>query len=388
MKRIILLFTFLFAASFFIKAQIQLKNELFDLNTPLESRSISFENPTGEPGQGGQAASELGAGRKGAPARRINPRESVVLCDIDGPGTIRHIWMTGEWMDHGWLNEKGRNKLLRSTVIRAWWDGQEHPSIECPIGDFMGIAHGKVKSYASAVHTVGEKAAFNFWLPMPFRESAKITITNESETPFTLFYQIDYTINDRHPEDVGRMHVCFRRENPTVMKQDFEILPKRTGKGCFIGALIGIRTLHPGWWGEGEVKVYMDGDEEYPTINGTGSEDYVGLSYGIQNTTFMYHGCNLLHKADTTMRVKELPSGEMVDFSPEYISMYRWHLPDPVYWKEECRITIQQIGCCLYERDDDWSSATFWYEPVPSAPLPELPDKEARTADIDFTDVP
>lgn len=388
MKKITLLLPVFILAFFVLEAQIQSQNELFDLNTKVQSRSISFENPTGAPGEGGQAASELGVGRKGAPARRINPGEEVVLCDIQNSGTIRHIWMTGEWMDHPWLNETGRNEILRSAVIRAWWDGQDYPSIECPVGDLMGVAHGKVQSYESAIHTVGEKAAFNFWLPMPFRENAKITIKNESEKPFTLFYQIDYTINDEHPEDIGRMHVCFRRQNPTIMKQDFEILPKRTGKGRFIGALVGIRTLHPGWWGEGEIKIYMDGDDEFPTINGTGSEDWVGLSYGIQNTTFMYHGCNLLHRADTVMRVKELPSEEMVDFSPEYISMYRWHLPDPIFWDEEVKITIQQIGCCLYERDDDWSSATFWYEPIPSEPLPKMPSTQERIADIDFTDNP
>jgi len=388
MKRIPVLLLFTTLLYIVANAQQQPQNELFNLNTAVKSRSISFENPSGEPGNGGKAASEIGVGRKGAPNRRIKPGEEVVLCDIKQSGTIRHIWMTGDWMDHNWMKDKGRTKLLRSTVIRAWWDGQEHPSIECPLGDLMGVAHTKIKSYESAVHSVGENAAFNFWLPMPFNKSAKITITNESEIPFTLFYQIDYTINDEHSEDVGRMHVCFRRQNPTIMKEDFEILPTRNGKGRFIGALIGIRTLHPGWWGEGEVKIYMDGDDEYPTICGTGSEDYVGLSYGIQNTTFMYHGCNLLYKADTVMQVTELPSGKTVDFSPQYISMYRWHLPDPIYWEKDARITIQQIGCCLYDRDDDWSSATFWYEPIPSDPLPEMPSVNERTADINFLDNP
>ncbi len=168
------------------------------------------------------------------------------------------------------------------------------------------------------------------------------------------------------------------------MEEDFELLPKRTGKGRFLGALIGIRTMHPGWWGEGEIKIYKDGDDEFPTINGTGSEDYVGLSYGIQQTTFMYNGCNLLYSSDSVYQTKDLQSGETVDFSQEYISMYRWHLPDPIYWDKECRVTIQQIGCCLYERDDDWSSATFWYEPIPSAPLPPMPSAEARTANLDF----
>ncbi|MEN8137620.1 MAG: glycoside hydrolase family 172 protein [Bacteroidota bacterium] len=366
-------------------AQVNVSNELYNLNTALQSRSISFENPTGEPGEGGKDASELGVGRKGAPRKLIEPGETVVLCDINQSGTIRHIWMTGEWMDHPWLKEKGesgRAKLLRTTVIRAYWDGQEHPSIEAPIGDFMGIAHAKVTSYQSAVHSVGEKAALNFWLPMPFTSNAKITLTNESEMSFYFYYQIDYTINDQHKDDVGRLHTCFKREI-TTQKNDFELMPKRTGKGRFIGAVVGVRTMYPGWWGEGEVKIYMDGDNENPTICGTGSEDYVGLSYGIQEATFLNHGCNLNYMSEKKVNVKDYKSGKIRKFNPEYISMYRWHIPDPVYWKQDCRVAIQQIGCCYYERSDDWSTATFWYEAVPSEPLPEMPSAEERVRNLE-----
>lgn len=329
------------------------------LDTGLVSRSISFENPTGAPGQGGKAASRLGVGRKGSPMRPIQPGQTLRLCDIEGPGTIRHIWLT---TDRSPAN-------LRTLVLRSWYDGQEHPSIECPVGDFFGFAHGKVMPYHSAVHSVGERAGMNIWLPMPFVKRVKITITNEeseqSSKPPPVFYQIDYTLGERHPRDVGRLHVLFRRENPTTEKKDFELLPKRRQKGRFIGSVIGIRNRHPKqWWGEGEIKVYMDGDREFPTICGTGSEDYVGLSWGIQQTPFFYNGCSLNQK--------------------NFVSMYRWHLPDPIAWRKQCRITIQQIAWKngLAETEDDWSAATFWYEPVPSAPLPKLPDVKARTADI------
>jgi hypothetical protein len=330
-------------------------HEPYLLDTGLVSRSICFENPTGAPGQGGKAASKLGAGRKGAPSMTLNAGKDVDLCDIEGPGTIRHIWMT-----------TSNNPLnLRSLVIRAWWDGQKHPSIECPIGDFMGFAHGRVLPYFSAVHSLGKNAGMNIWLPMPFTKRARITLTNEGEANVPLFYQIDYTVKDAHPADVGRLHVLFQRENPTTERQDFELLPKRTGQGRYIGALIGIRNLHTGqWWGEGEIKVYLDGDKKTPTIVGTGSEDYVGLSYGMQQTPYLYNGCNLNENS--------------------FVSMYRWHLPDPIYWQKEARITIQQIAWKggLAETQDDWSTATFWYEPVPSAALPAMPDVEARTADI------
>jgi hypothetical protein len=325
------------------------------LDTGLVSRSISFENPTGAPGEGGKAASNLGPGRKGAPAKHIKPGETVQLADIEGPGTVRHIWMTTE----------REPAVLRSLVIRAWWDGQEHPSIECPVGDLFGFAHGKVMPYQSAVHSVGPSAGMNLWLPMPFVNRAKFTFTNEGTKAIPLFYQLTYTLGDKHPADVGRLHVVFRRENPTTEKQDFELLPQRKQKGRYIGSVIGIRNLHPKqWWGEGEVKVYMDGDTKFPTIVGTGSEDYVGLSWGIQQVHFLYNGCSLDQK--------------------NFISMYRWHLPDPIAWQKEARITIQQIAWKdgLAETKDDWSCATFWYEPTPSAALPKMPDVKARTADI------
>jgi hypothetical protein len=326
----------------------------YRLDEGLTSRSISFENPTGAPGAGGKAASNLGPGRKGSPMRDVKPGETVQLCDIAGPGTIRHIWITTQ----------PKPPVLRSLVVRGWWDGQEHPSIECPLGDFFGFAHGKVMPYCSAVHSVGSSAGMNIWLPMPFASRARLSLTNEGAEAIPLFYQIDYTIGDPHRADVGRLHVLFRRENPTTLKRDFELLPERTQKGRFIGSVIGIRALHENWWGEGEIKVYMDGDTQWPTICGTGSEDYVGLSWGVQQTPFFYNGCSLNQK--------------------KFVSMYRWHLPDPILWDKSCRITIQQIAWKdgLAEVQDDWSCATFWYEAVPSGPLPAMPAVKGRVADI------
>jgi hypothetical protein len=357
---------FVFVAAIFgqscMTEQVSSSDVLYDLGTQIESRSISYENTNGETGSGGQAASYLGIGRKGAPAVNIKPGQQFTLCDISGPGTIRHIWMTGGFKDDP--------KLLRQLTIRAYWEDQDHASIECPLGDFMGAAHGKVNSYQSAVHSTGINAAFNFWLPMPFTKQARIILTNESDKRVTVFYQVDYTLNDEHPENLGRLHVCFRRQNPTVITNDFEILPQRKGKGRYLGAVLGIRTINDNnWWGEGEIKIYMDGDQEFPTICGTGSEDYICLSYGMQQTPFQYHGCSWNQNG--------------------YISMYRWHLPDPIFWKDSCRITIQQMGWSyekylenekpLYERSDDWSSATFWYEPIPSDPLPTMPGLQERT---------
>ncbi len=344
------------------------------LDTGLQSRSISFENPTGERAGGGRVASPLGVGRKGDPARIIQPGETVELANISGAGTIRHIWMTTH----------GRAEIMRGTVIRAWWDGQKHPSIEAPVGDFFGFAHGKTEPFQTAIHSVGERYGLNIWLPMPFTKSARITITNEGSQAMPLFYQIDYTIGDRHDDTIGRLHVLFQRQNPTTLTRDFEILPRREGRGRYIGTVIGVRPHDPAWWGEGEAKIYLDGDREFPTIAGTGAEDYVGQSWGIQQVPHMYQGASLVTKPKSS------------DSGP--ISMYRWHMTDPVYWYEDIRVTMQQIGhkgaaktlaeykSQLFERQDDWSAATFWYEPVPSAPLPPMPDVKARLADLDLSD--
>ena len=344
--------------------------EPYRLDTGLVSRSISFENPSGAPAQGGRVASPLGVGRKGAPARMVEPGDDLELAGITGPGTIRHIWMT----------TRQDPVLLRGLVIRAYWDDQKHPSIEAPLGDFFGFAHGQTDPFQSAVHSVSEKLGMNIWLPMPFARRARITLTNDSDLTTPFFYQIDYTLGDSHTAAVGRLHVLFRRENPTRRGVDFELLPRRTGTGRYLGSVIGVRPLAPEWWGEGEAKIYLDGDTRFPTIVGTGAEDFVGLSWGLQNQAFMYHGTNFRERDD--------------DIDTGAVSMYRWLLRDPIFWKEEIRVTIQQIGHAgmpefieeylgqLFEREDDWSAATFWYEPIPSAPLSPLADVALRTADL------
>ncbi len=358
---------------------------LYIVDTPLESRSISFENPTGEKGSGGKTASNLGVGRKGSAMRRFKPGETVDLCDIQGPGMIRHIWLT----------TRENPAVFRGLVIRAWWDNQQHPSIECPIGDFFGFAHGHIRPHASAVHATSERGGLNIYLPMPFASRARITLANEGKEPAVVYYQIDYTAHDAVPANAGRLHVSFRRENPTTPGRDFEILPKRTGMGRFVGCVLGIRSLTPEWWGEGEFKAYLDGDAEFPTICGTGSEDYVCLAWGMQPTPFPYNGCSLREARFTLESQKNVR-----EWTQTLVSMYRWHLPDPIYWKKDCRLTIQQMGVAkpppghkgpppwYADRADDWSAAAFWYEPIPSAPLPPLPGVAERISDIDFKDEP
>ncbi|OQA02048.1 MAG: hypothetical protein BWY69_01205 [Planctomycetes bacterium ADurb.Bin401] len=327
------------------------------VNVPVESRSITAENPTGEKGKGGMAASNLGVGRKGRALVNLNPGEKITLCDIKGPAVIRRIWVT--------LPAKKENLL--GFVVRGYWDGQKNPSIEAPIGYFFGSAHGIAKAYQSAVHSMTDTAGMSIYLQMPFLKNAKFTITNEGPEKYVPFYyQVDYTINEKLPNDIGRLHVSFRRENPTTLGEDFTILPKRTGMGRFLGCVLGINNVDNKWWGEGEVKMFLDGDEKLPTICGTGTEDYIGHAWGFHNNAFLYGG--------------------MAFRDDKLYTLYRWHLPDPIYWKKDIRITLQQIGASDVQgggyrnKQEDVSAAAFWYEPVPSKPLEQMPDYATRMA--------
>lgn len=351
-------------------------NSLHTLPRGIQSRSISFENPTGGKGQGGQAASPLGEGRKGSPARMIAPGETVQLADIEGPGMIRHLWMTTYDIAD----------TMRGLVIRIYWENQEHPSVEAPLGDFFGFAHGTTPPFHTAVHAVSEKLGLSAWLPMPFAKHARVTITNDLSFPALFFYQIDYTIGDALDEPFGRLHTQFRREVRTREKQDFELLKRSNCSGRFLGSVIGVRPAGPNWWGEGEVRFFMDGDDTHPTIVGTGTEDYAGLSWGVQQNVFPLCGATLV------------TTGDRLESGP--VSLYRWHLPDPLYWQSDIRATVQQIGlqppavdfedylASLYDREDDWCACIFWSEPVPSAPLAPLPDLATRLADLDLVPDP
>ncbi len=324
----------------------------------LESRSISAENMQGEKGKGGIASSSLGVGRKGSPCIRLKANETRTLAEIRGPGCIRHIWI-------GFREDL---RFLRGALIRIYWDNLPYPSVECPIGDFFGVSHGRCAPYASLLTAMVEGRGYNTWIPMPFN-SARVEIAYETvidtRTDNRLFYQIDYTLGDE-VDNVGRLCCTFRRENPTTIGKDFTILERVEGEGRFLGDVAGVRTMGREWWGEGEIKVYLDGDKEFPTICGTGTEDYILSAWGVGQHANLYQGCPL-HRKDL-------------------ISFYRWHILDPIYFHKDIKITIQQIGFrysdrTLFERSDDWSVAAFYYVLQPKE-LPKIPSVEERIADI------
>jgi len=357
----------------------------------LDSRSISFENPQGVRGGGGRTAE----GRKGAPSRLLAPGESVTLADIAGPGRIRHIWMTFP---------PGTPEEMRAVWMELFYDGRSEPSISVPCLDFFGLPHGRASAYFSALTSVPEGRGFNAYFPIPFRNRARLVLTNSSTRSINFYYQVDYTLEAFIPED-GYLHVPFRRENPTTLKKDFVIAEGLKGPGRFLGSAVGIRVLQDGmiWYGEGEFKFYRDGDEAYPTICGTGLEDYIGSAWGLNRHTALFAGAPLNVLA---------PHAAM----PDFVGFYRWHLPDSIVFHDSFKATLQQIGGVLVpkdrpdllrkyqpagtgwenvrsadgkamvagiaERRDDYCAAAFVYCRDPQ-PVPRL-DAKAACADIAF----
>ncbi len=331
--------------------------------------SISPENFTGEKGKGGMAtegtgkdcARDLGVGWKISPSIRIKSKELRCIADINGSGAIQHIWMTptGMW---------------RNTIMRVYWDGSEHPSIECPVGDFFAMA--KEDSYAqisSLAVCVNPRSGLNCYWEMPFRKSCRITMENIGDEDMVLYYQIDYTITDV-PADCAYLHAQFRRTNPLPYKTDYTILDGVKGKGHYVGTYMTWGVNNNGWWGEGEIKFFMDGDTDYPTICGTGTEDYFCGSYDFDVDgkyipfTTPYAGLSHVSTSDELYKVQKR------------FSMYRWHITDPIRFEEELKVTIQALGWRSGGRylplQDDISSVAFWYQTLPFVPFPALPDKD------------
>jgi hypothetical protein len=376
------------------------------IDTAIDSRSISFENTRGERGRGGTAAN----GRKGSPSRFIPPGDKVKLVDIEGPGRLRHVWMTFPPADP---------EQMRSVTIDVYYDDLEEPSVSVPCLDFFGLPHGRPVAYFSALTSVAEGTGFNAYYPMPFRKRVRMELTNGGAMPLLFFYQVDYTLEEISPES-GYLHVSFRRENPTTLGRDFVIASGLKGPGRFMGSAVGIRVLHDdmSWYGEGEVKIYRDGDLDHPTICGTGLEDYVGSAWGMGKHMALYAGVpiNVVRPAP-----KNRPANIITDEVPDFVSFYRWHLPDPIVFHDTLTTTIQQIGALmiphgeesridalskkytlagngwdrnirnapfsaftLAERRDDYCAAAFVYCRTPQ-PVPRV-DPKVATADIGLRD--
>jgi hypothetical protein len=335
-----------------------------------KSLSISAENPTGEKGKGGmatqgsnaQAAQDLGRGWKVSPTVVIAPGATYTLAEIAGSGAIQHIWMTptGNW---------------RLSILRMYWDDEKDPSVEVPMGDFFAVGWGKYARISSLAVCVNPGSAFNSYWPMPFRKKARITVENLDGDPVTLAYQTDYT-QTSVAQDAAYFHAQFRRTNPVPAKQVYTIVDGIQGKGQYVGTYMAWGVHNNGWWGEGEIKFYMDGDQEFPTIIGTGTEDYFNGSYDFENSekhqyeefTSPYSGLAQVIRPDGLYQ------------SQQRFGLYRWHIVDPVRFDHDLRVTIQDLGWRSNGKylplSDDISSVAFWYQTEPHAPFPKLPSRE------------
>lgn len=335
-----------------------------------KTRSISPENFTGEKGKAGmattgtgeKAARDLGQGWKISPSIRIKTKETFTLADIQGAGAIQHIWMTptGNW---------------RFLILRIYWDGETEPSVEAPVGDFFACGWGSYAQISSLAICVNPGSAFNCYWEMPFRQSCKITMENIAEEDVTLYYQIDYTATEV-PEDAAYFHAQFRRINPLPYKEVYTILDGVKGWGHYVGTYMAWGVNSTGWWGEGEIKFYFDGDKDFPTICGTGTEDYFCGSYNFENQqTKQYQEFSTPY---TGLAQVIRPDG--LYRSQQRFGLYRWHIMDPIRFEKDLRVTIQALGWRSGGRylplQDDIASVAFWYQQEPHAAFPKLPDKD------------
>jgi lysophospholipase L1-like esterase len=353
-----------------------------------ESRSISPENLSGEKGMGGRvelkdgsakvAAEKLGKGWKVNPYIIVQPGETLVMGEADGPGVINHIWMT-----------IGSTIEYRDTILRMYWDGETEPSVESPVGDFFasGWGQGSEPLIDSAVVAVNARSGFNSFWQMPFRRSFRITMENTGDRAFPVYYQIDYSLMDV-PENAAYFHAQFRMANPHAFKEPYTIVDGIRGRGHYVGTYLGHAAFSPGWWGEGEVKFYVDGDTDFPTINGTGEEDYFLGSYGFvkrdENGLPYEASYSSTYAGFYATRNHPLEEYYSNDAERRY-GQYRWHIVDPVRFDSDLRVTIQCLGW-EYENgtatgrylplEDHLASVAFWYQSEPHQPFPELPGPE------------
>lgn len=338
--------------------------------SPAKTRSISAENFTGAKGQGGMAtkgtgaecARDLGQGWKVSPSVSIAPGQTLTVADIDGPGAIQHIWLT--CFPDSW----------RHLILRMYWDGESEPSVETPLGDFFcngWCERSNVNSLPVAVNPAG---GMNSYWVMPFRQKAKITVENRMGSPVVLYYQIDYTLTEV-PDDAAYFHAQWRRSNPVRYKDVHVLLDGVRGKGHYVGTYLAWQVNNNGWWGEGEIKFYMDGDQDYPTICGTGTEDYFGGAWNFEQPkgeyasfSTAYLGLHQIIKPDGLYR------------SQQRFGMYRWHVMDPIRFESDLRVTIQALGWRSGGRylplQDDIASVSYWYQSEPHAAYPQLPDND------------
>jgi hypothetical protein len=367
---------------------------IYKMQPNVEMRWFTAENLKGERAAGGTE----NFGRKGKPCVAVASGESHTLAEVSGrPGMVRRIW---------YAMDKRSPQAMRSYRIQMFWDGEDQPAVDCPVGDFFGTGLGLMPAYECAFFSNPEGRNHVCHIPMPFRSGMRIVFVNEHSEDITLFYEVDCTLGDAITDDTLYFHACWNRENPTTMREDYTILPRVEGAGRFLGTNIGVQAdtdmYFKSWWGEGEAKIFIDGDSPLPTLCGTGTEDYIGTSWGQGRYTHLYQGC------------------PVADHEKYRYCFYRYHVPDPIFFGKDIQVTMQQLGCYgpdtkplmhyadrtyykpgetsepydfspevtpapygLFEREDDWSSTAYFYLDRPVSGLAPLASRDVRIADLD-----
>jgi hypothetical protein len=344
------------------------------------TRSVSAENVRGEPGSGGKASSPLGRGRKGRPSVTVQSGQTLSLVDVAGPGVIQHFWLTVP------DRTESERYLLRGLVLRMYWDGEETPSVEVPLGDFFCNGFGTRCNVNSLPIVVNPTGGMNCYFPMPFRRSALITIENQHDQEIkNLFYQFTYSLTEDLPEETGYFHAQWRRTDSVTRGTDHVLLDGVCGQGHYVGTFLATASLGGYWWGEGEVKFYIDDDDAFPTICGTGTEDYFGGAWCFYRES----GEGMIEETYSTpflgypfcARTSAFSGSRFADTSVPMHGMYRWHIMDPVRFERRLKVTIQDIGHDgreLFERSDDISSVAYWYQTEPHQVFAEMPERLSR----------
>ena len=342
-----------------------------------KSRSISPENFTGEKGKGGMATTgtgekasrDLGQGWKVSPSIIIKSKTTFTIAEMSGPGCIQHIWMTptGNW---------------RYTIMRIYWDDETTPSVEAPVGDFFCMGWGKYSPLQSLAVAVNPGSAFNCYWPMPFRKKCKITMENIADEDMYLYYQVDYILTDV-PDDAAYFHAQFRRVNQLPYKQDYVLVDGIKGKGQYVGTYMAIGVSNNGWWGEGEIKFFMDDDTKFPTICGTGTEDYFCGSYDFDTRKKNEAGVERTEYTEFCSPYTGLPQvirGDGHYDVMQRFGLYRWHITDPIRFEKNLKVTIQSLGWRhdgrYLPQQNDIASVVFWYQTEPHAAFPKLPERD------------
>ena len=312
--------------------------------------------------------------------KNVEPGATKVLLDAQGPGVVTHIWLTFLGPEpQNWA--KGGSADHQEMLLRVFYDGEARPAVEAPVGDFFASAFGRRAEVISLPVVVEDADSYNCFWQMPFRKTIRIEIENQSAKPISLlYYNIDWIKKEKIEDDAPYFYAQYRQEYPVEHGKDYVVL-ETEGKGHYVGTVMSVRTRSPAWFGEGDEKIYIDGEAK-ASIWGTGTEDYFLSAWGLKRTSTPYFG---------------VPQFDQWGIVGGHTSAYRWHLNDPFVFGKSIKVTFEHFGWMSpdenphyksdswNEREDDYSSVAFWYQtgrPTFSARAPGAAERKLPNLDL------